>query len=103
MKVRYHDDTRLVAMANIRLEEFRTFVEKTENELYNLFISIDNDKNGQLDKAELRVAFKRAGLAVPNSRLDQFFEEVDGNRDVCTKNITCVQDAELYLGLHKLR
>ena len=63
--------------------EFRTFVEKTEHELYSLFLSIDKDNNGKLDKGELQAAFKRAGLAVPNSKLDQFFEEVDDNRDVC--------------------
>ena len=61
--------------------EFRTFVEQTEKELLQLFKSIDRDHNGQLDKSELRVAFRRAGLAVPNSKLDQFFSEVDSNHD----------------------
>ena len=61
--------------------EFRVFVEETEKELLNLFKSIDRDHNGNLDKAELQAAFKRAGLAVPSSKLDQFFEEVDTNND----------------------
>lgn len=62
-------------------EEFRTFVEQTEKELLKLFKSIDRDQNGQLDKSELKLAFTRAGLAVPNTKLDQFFAEVDTNND----------------------
>ena len=57
--------------------EFRIFVEETEKELRTLFDSIDRDHNGQLDKAELQAAFSRAGLAVPSSKLDRFFAEVD--------------------------
>ena len=54
----------------------------TENELFSLFKSIDRDHNGKLDKKELKVAFIKAGLAVPSRKLDQFFAEVDGNHDV---------------------
>lgn len=61
--------------------EFRAFVEQTEKELLKLFRSIDRDHNGQLDKAELKSAFTGAGLTVPNSKLDQFFSEVDVNHD----------------------
>lgn len=62
-------------------EEFRTFVEQTEKELSKLFKSIDRDQNGQLDKSELKLAFNRAGLAIPNMKLDQFFAEIDTNND----------------------
>ncbi|KAL8906503.1 MAG: hypothetical protein Q9207_001989 [Kuettlingeria erythrocarpa] len=65
----------------IRYAEFRTFVDQTEKELLKLFKSIDRDQNGQLDKSELKLAFTRAGLAVPNAKLDQFFAEVDTNND----------------------
>ncbi|KAE9380458.1 mitochondrial carrier [Stipitochalara longipes BDJ] len=65
----------------IQYEEFRKFVERTETELFALFHSIDRDHNGKLDKEELKAAFKRAGLTVPNSKLDQFFAEVDENHD----------------------
>ncbi|KAL2068881.1 hypothetical protein VTL71DRAFT_15219 [Oculimacula yallundae] len=65
----------------IQYEEFRNFVEKTEKELLALFHSIDHNQDGKLNKGELRNAFKTAGLAVPNSKLDQFFSEVDQNRD----------------------
>jgi solute carrier family 25 phosphate transporter 23/24/25/41 len=54
----------------------------TEKELFSLFKSIDRDHNGKLDKCELKAAFKGAGLAVPNWKLDQFFAEVDENHDV---------------------
>lgn len=64
--------------------EFRTFVEHAEIELLALFHSIDRDHNGKLDKGELKEAFRKAGLAVPNSKLDQFFTEVDENHDVCS-------------------
>ncbi|KAI4214853.1 MAG: hypothetical protein LQ351_002566 [Letrouitia transgressa] len=65
----------------IQYNEFRIFVEQTERELFRLFKSIDKDHNGQLDKEELKSAFGRAGLVVSNSKLDQFFSEVDTNRD----------------------
>ncbi|KAH0545583.1 hypothetical protein FGG08_000414 [Glutinoglossum americanum] len=65
----------------IQYEEFRNFVEETEKELRILFNSIDRDHNGRLDKDELRAAFAKAGLVVSNSKLDQFFSEVDTNHD----------------------
>ncbi|SLM40251.1 mitochondrial carrier [Lasallia pustulata] len=65
----------------IQYSEFRTFVEQTEKELQQLFKSIDRDHNGQLDKGELKSAFARAGLVVPQSKFDQFFAEVDSNHD----------------------
>jgi len=61
--------------------EFRTFVEETEKELLSLFRSIDYNDDGKLSKSELRSAFSRAGLSVPNSNLDNFFAEVDTNND----------------------
>ena len=65
----------------IRGEEFRTFVQETEKELLTLFKSIDIDNNGRLSREELQIAFSRAGLAVPNSKLDVFFSVVDANND----------------------
>jgi len=63
------------------LSEFRTFVEKTEEELWQMFKSIDRDHNGQLDKEELRLAFDRAKIAIPDSKLASFFDEIDTNHD----------------------
>lgn len=61
--------------------EFRVFVEAAERQLLLLFRSIDRDKDGRLDKEELRAAFQRAGLSVPVRRLSGFFDEIDMNRD----------------------
>ena len=63
------------------ISEFRAFVEHTENQLWQLFKSIDRDENGQLDKEELRYAFEKAGLVIDNSKLERFFDEVDTNHD----------------------
>jgi hypothetical protein len=62
-------------------QEFRSFVEETEKELLALFRGIDYNGDGKLSKEELRSALRRAGLAVPNTKLDSFFAEVDTNGD----------------------
>jgi solute carrier family 25 phosphate transporter 23/24/25/41 len=56
-------------------------VQQTEKELFTLFKSIDYNNDGKLSKDELRAAFSRAGLAVPNSKLDTFFAEVDADQN----------------------
>ncbi|ELR05808.1 hypothetical protein VC83_04415 [Pseudogymnoascus destructans] len=61
----------------IQYEEFRTFVEETESQLYSLFRSIDKNNDGKLVKDELKAAFKVAGLTVPPAKLDDFFAGVD--------------------------
>lgn len=63
------------------MAEFKVFVESTEQELRQLFDRIDRNKNGILDKDELRAAFRRAGLAISKAKLQQFFDEVDVNDD----------------------
>lgn len=62
-------------------QEFQIFVKQTEQELWNLFESIDRDGNGKLDKDELMAAFKNAGLSVSESKLQRFMDEVDSNHD----------------------
>jgi len=62
-------------------QEFQRFVHTTESHLWGLFEKIDRDHNGKLDKGELQAAFTRAGLAVPDGRLDRFFKDVDTNND----------------------
>jgi len=61
--------------------EFRKFVNETETHLWRLFENIDRDHSGNLDKNELRSAFSRAGLTVPDGRLDRFFRDVDVDHD----------------------
>jgi len=61
--------------------EFRVFVETAEKQLLLLFKTIDRDRDGRLDKKELRAAFQRAGVSVPLRRLAGFFDEIDMNND----------------------
>jgi solute carrier family 25 phosphate transporter 23/24/25/41 len=61
--------------------EFRIFVRQAENQLFDLFKSIDRDGNGKLDKSELQTAFKAAGLTVSKRRLNDFFGDMDLNND----------------------
>lgn len=70
-----------------------------------LFKSIDRDHDGRLDKSELRAAFKKAGLAIPNSKLDQFFGEVDDNHDVCYTLRLSLYSVLIYIfiGLYYVR
>ena len=68
-------------MLTDRAPEFRTFIEHTEKELLRLFNGIDRDNNGQIDKGELRSACADAGLIIPQSKLDEFFQKVDTNHD----------------------
>jgi solute carrier family 25 phosphate transporter 23/24/25/41 len=56
-------------------------VKQTEQHLWQLFKAIDKDRNGQLDKEELRSAFKNSGLEIGGERLERFFREVDRNHD----------------------
>ncbi|KAL3962228.1 hypothetical protein ACCO45_003751 [Purpureocillium lilacinum] len=65
----------------IQYEEFRTFVEKAEKQLFLLFRAIDKDGNGKLDQAELQTAFRAAGLTVSNRRMGEFFADMDKNND----------------------
>lgn len=59
------------------ITEFRVFVEETEAQLLTLFNKIDKDGDGKISKTELKAAFKRASLAVPQQKLDRFVSEFD--------------------------
>jgi solute carrier family 25 phosphate transporter 23/24/25/41 len=61
--------------------EFQAFIDHTESGLWRMFQSIDHNKNGEIDKNELRIAFAQSGVTVSSSKLDQFFAEVDKNND----------------------
>lgn len=66
---------------HIQYSEFRVFVDFAEKELWRLFESIDRNHNGEIDKDELRTAFSKAGVTVSSAKFDEFFQEVDTNRD----------------------
>jgi len=61
--------------------EFKVFMEKTEQHLWELFRAIDRDDNGELDRAELAEALRSNGITVDSDRLEQFFEQLDKNND----------------------
>ncbi|KAL4867141.1 hypothetical protein BDV12DRAFT_198489 [Aspergillus spectabilis] len=65
----------------IEYSEFRAFVDHTEHELWQLFQSIDRNRNGEIDKTELKTAFSRSGVTVSKAKLDDFFADVDTNKD----------------------
>jgi solute carrier family 25 phosphate transporter 23/24/25/41 len=46
-----------------------------------MFEAIDVNHDGGLDRNELQLAFRKAGLSVSNKKLDQFFDTVDTNND----------------------
>ncbi|KAF2842140.1 calcium dependent mitochondrial carrier protein-like protein [Patellaria atrata CBS 101060] len=65
----------------IQYHEFASFVKAAERELWSLFNRIDYNGDGKIDRTELQKAFQRAKLAVPQSKLEHFFAEIDTNND----------------------
>lgn len=61
--------------------EFRDFVSRADEALWELFKSIDRNHNGEIDRAELKEAFSSAGITVPSSMLDEFLAQMDRNHD----------------------
>lgn len=61
--------------------EFRAFVEAADQELWQIFHSVDLDSNGRIDKIELAEALVRAGVLADGDRLQQLFEFMDQNKD----------------------
>lgn len=65
----------------ISYDEFRKFCNQTEQELWQLFQSIDRDHSGRLKKENLSTAFARAGVTVSDARLERFFDYIDKDHD----------------------
>lgn len=65
----------------IQYSEFKHFFESADRELWRIFRSVDLDKNGKIDRGELRVALTRAEIAVDANRLEEFFDSMDKNND----------------------
>lgn len=61
--------------------EFRTFVQRADRKLFDLFQTIDKDGDGKLDMKELQTAFRTSGLTVSNAKLADFFNDMDHNND----------------------
>ncbi|OJJ88587.1 uncharacterized protein ASPGLDRAFT_42167 [Aspergillus glaucus CBS 516.65] len=66
---------------HIDFSEFRAFVDHTESGLWKLFQSIDRNNNGKIDKADLKAAFSKSGVTVSSVKLNEFFWDVDKNKD----------------------
>ena len=76
-----HHTEQLSVLGLTAAPEFCTFVEHAENELSQLFKSIDRDHNGKLDKGELGTAFTKAGISIDDAKLASFFDRIDANHD----------------------
>ena len=61
--------------------EFRNFVDYAEDKLWPLFRYIDRHQTGKIDRDTLREAFERSGVTVSDARIDEFFNDVDRNKD----------------------
>ena len=61
--------------------EFRAFVDQTEYGLLQLFRNIDRNRNGEIDKNELKSAFANSEVTVSSAKLEAFFSDVDTNQD----------------------
>ncbi|KAL4951837.1 mitochondrial carrier domain-containing protein [Aspergillus filifer] len=66
---------------SIEYSEFRAFIDRAESELWQLFRSIDHNRNGEIDKGELKAAFSKSGVTVSSARIDEFFADMDANKD----------------------
>ncbi|PLB34276.1 calcium-binding mitochondrial carrier protein [Aspergillus candidus] len=65
----------------IDYSEFRAFVDHTEYGLSQLFQNIDRNRNGEIDKNELKSAFSNSEVTVSSAKLEAFFSDVDTNKD----------------------
>lgn len=74
-------DIRPVSLIRLIQVEFQKFVHHTDVALRELFDSIDRNKNGVLDRQELKDAFARAGITVSSVTLDGFLRRMDLNND----------------------
>lgn len=61
--------------------EFRDFVSRADEALWDLFQSIDRNHNGEIDRSELKEAFASAGITVSSAMLDEFLTQMDQNND----------------------
>jgi NADH dehydrogenase FAD-containing subunit len=52
-----------------------------KNDIINLFNELDSDKNGKLDKQEIKIGLKKLGLINSNKNLEKILEISDKNND----------------------
>lgn len=61
----------------VDFEEFRTYVNDKENELWQLFKKLDRSGEGQLDPTDLQMALKRAGMEICKEDVVEFMQLMD--------------------------
>lgn len=58
-------------------EEFKTYVNDKEDELWKLFKSLDRSGEGQLNPIDLQIALKRTGIEIPEDDVVNFMQLMD--------------------------
>lgn len=64
----------------VDFEEFKTYVNEKEHELWKLFKKFDRNGEGQLDPKDLQIALKRAGMEIPENDVVNFMQLMDIGR-----------------------
>lgn len=75
------NSTSLTTTSTRRWNAFEKYAEEKEMELWKLFVELDLDGDMRLNKEEVRLACKRAGVEVKEGTLDGFVRAVDRNGD----------------------
>ncbi|KAK9475310.1 mitochondrial carrier domain-containing protein [Dipodascopsis tothii] len=65
----------------INYEDFHRFVDTTEAKLWNIFVAIDKDNSGRLDRAEVQQALQVSGATVSADKVALFFSWIDKDSD----------------------
>jgi solute carrier family 25 phosphate transporter 23/24/25/41 len=61
----------------VDFEEFKTYVNEKENELWQLFTELDRSGEGQLDPTDLHFALRRAGMEIYENDVIEFMRLMD--------------------------
>ncbi|KAI8339309.1 mitochondrial carrier domain-containing protein [Blakeslea trispora] len=63
----------------VDFKEFKAYVEEKENELWQLFTTLDRSGEGQLDPSDLQIALKRAGMEICEEDVTDFMQLMDSD------------------------
>lgn len=77
----------------VDFEEFRTYVNDKENELWQLFKKLDRSGEGQLDPTDLQIALRKAGMEICEEDVVEFMQLMDAGESVLVtvmyRQLTC--------------
>lgn len=68
----------------VDFEEFKTYVNDKENELWQLFKKLDRSGEGQLDPTDLQMALRRAGMEICEEDVVEFMQLMDAGKCFAT-------------------